>query len=155
MGAEQLMKVTESISHSVESMRQMMISGYVDPIATYINMARVEKIIKQVKDDKDVKELALKEFEKYGEKRRLFGDCEVERSEVGVRYDFSECGDTILNDMYSQRDNLNALIKEREEALKILRSSRDEVDPETGEIMHLVPPSRSSKTTLKLTFKNK
>lgn len=55
-----------------------------------------------------------------------------------------------LNDMYKTLEALKADIKEREEMLKKLPST-GMADPDTGEV--LFPPARSSKTTIKTTFK--
>ena len=52
--------------------------------------------------------------------------------------------------MYKTLEALKADIKEREEMLKKLPST-GMADPDTGEV--LFPPARSSKTTIKTTFK--
>ena len=89
------------------------------------------------------------ELAKYG-KSHQFGDCRLEEAESGVKYDYSMCGDSRLNDMYKTLEALKVDIKEREEMLKKLPRT-GMADPDTGEV--LFPPARSSKTTVKTTFK--
>ena len=111
--------------------------GEVDPITAHINISRMEAAIKLFKENTDVRDIQ-------------FGDCRLEEAESGVKYDYSMCGDSRLNDMYKTLEALKADIKEREEMLKKLPST-GMADPDTGEV--LFPPARSSKTTIKTTFK--
>lgn len=60
------------------------------------------------------------------------------------------CGDGELAEMYATLKALKVDIKEREEMLKKLPRT-GMADPETGEV--IFPPARSSKTTIKTTFK--
>ena len=123
--------------------------GVVDPITAHINISRMEAAIKLFKENTDVRDITLRELAKYG-KSHQFGDCRLEEAESGVKYDYSMCGDSRLNDMYKTLEALKADIKEREEMLKKLPST-GMADPDTGEV--LFPPARSSKTTIKTTFK--
>lgn len=126
------------------------INGEVDPLIAHINISKMEAAIKTFKDNPQVKALTLAEFEKYGEKRRTFGDCTLEMREGAVKYDFSQCGDSQLLEMYNTRDALLASIKERENTLKNLPLS-GMADPATGEVIY--PPAKSSKTIIATTFK--
>ncbi|WP_418412972.1 hypothetical protein [Alistipes putredinis] len=83
-------------------------------------------------------------------KSHQFGDCRLEEAEVGVKYDYADCGDSKLYDMYATLESLKADIKERETMLRQLPVS-GLADPETGEMLY--PPVRSSKTSIKTTFK--
>ena len=121
----------------------------VDPITAHINVSRMEAAIKLFKENADVRDITLRELSKYG-KSHQFGDCRLEEAESGVKYDYSMCGDSRLNDMYKTLEALKADIKEREELLKKLPRS-GMADPETGEMIY--PPARSSKTIIKTTFK--
>lgn len=125
------------------------VNGEVDPITAHINVSRMEAAIKLFKENADVRDITLRELSKYG-KSHQFGDCRLEEAESGVKYDYSMCGDSRLNDMYKTLEALKADIKEREELLKKLPRS-GMADPETGEMIY--PPARSSKTIIKTTFK--
>lgn len=125
------------------------VNGDVDPITAHINVSRMEAAIKLFKENAEVRDVTLRELSKYG-KSHQFGDCRLEEAESGVRYDYSLCGDSRLSDMYKTLEALKADIKEREELLKKLPRT-GMADPDTGEV--LFPPARSSKTTIKTTFK--
>lgn len=125
------------------------VNGDIDPITAHINISRMEAAIKLYKDDAQVRDITLRELSKYG-KKYSFGDCTLEESEAGVKYDYSLCGDSKLADMYATMDALKADIKERETMLRNLPMS-GMVDPDYGEVIY--PPARSSKTTIKTTFK--
>lgn len=127
------------------------VNGEIDPITAHINISRMEAAIKLYKDNAGVRDITLRELSKYG-KSHQFGDCRLEESESGVKYDYSMCGDSKLADMYATMEALKADIKEREEMLKRLPRA-GMADPDTGEI--LFPPVKSSKTIIKTTFKKK
>lgn len=125
------------------------VNGEVDPITAHINISRMEAAIKLFKENTYVRDITLRELAKYG-KSHQFGDCRLEECESGVKYDYSMCGDSRLNDMYKTLEALKMDIKEREMMLRNMPVS-GLADPDTGEV--LFPPARSSKTTIKTTFK--
>lgn len=127
------------------------VNGDIDPIKAHINVSRMEAAIKLYKDNDDVRRITLDVLAKYG-KTATFGDCKLEEAETGVRYDYSGCGDSKLAAMYETLEALKADIKAREDMLKHLQP-QGAADPETGEIMY--PPARSSKTTIRTTFKKR
>lgn len=127
------------------------VNGDIDPIKAHISVSRMEAAIKLYKDNEDVRRITLDELAKYG-KTATFGDCKLEEAETGVRYDFSGCNDSKLSAMYETLEALKADIKAREDMLKSLQPG-EAVDPNTGEFMY--PPARSSKTTIRTTFKKR
>lgn len=144
----QLLRETAPVGELADRAISAVVEGHVDPIAAWCNIRRMKAAIELFEKDKQVMDITLRELSKYGQ-RQQFGDCMLEECEAGVRYDFSECGDSKLSDMYATRDALLADIKERESMLKALPVS-GMADPETGELIY--PPARSSKTTIKTTF---
>lgn len=144
-----LLRETSTIADLAHRAISAVVNGEVDPITAWANIRRMKSAIELFEKDKQVMDITLRELSKYGQ-RHQFGDCLLEECEAGVRYDFSECGDSKLSDMYATRDALLADIKEREAMLKALPVS-GMADPETGELIY--PPARSSKTTIKTTFK--
>lgn len=133
----------------VEKAIQAVVDGEIDPITAHINVSRMEAAIKAYKDNAQVRAITLNELGKYG-KRQAFGDCTLEMKEGGVKYDFSQCGDSQLMEMYATRDALLADIKDREAMLKALPLSGVAL-PDTGEVVY--PPAKSSKTIITTTFK--
>ena len=125
------------------------VNGDISPIDAHIQISRMENAIKQFKDDAQVRDITLRELSKYG-KSHQFGDCRLEEAESGVKYDYSMCGDSELNDMYKTLEALKADIKERETMLRNLPRS-GVVAPETGDLrpapvrQSSKPPSKSSR----------
>lgn len=144
-----LLQKTTSVRDMADCAISAVVNGEVDPITIYINISRMENAIKAFKENDQVRDITLRELSKYG-KSHPFGDCRLEEAESGVKYDYSMCGDSKLQNMYAMMEALKADIKERESTLKALPVS-GMADPDTGEV--LFPPARSSKTILKVTFK--
>jgi len=80
--------------------------------------------------------------------------CGIELIEAGVKYDYSDCGDGVLNDLNEQVEKLNLQIKAREEMLRAIPYGKTEfvVNQFTGEMMELKAPKRSSTETYKVKF---
>lgn len=145
----QLLRETAPVGELACRAISAVVEGHVDPITAWCNIRRMKAAIELFEKDTQVMDITLRELSKYGQ-RHQFGDCTLEEAEAGVRYDFSECGDSKLADLYAIRDANAADIKAREAMLKNLPAS-GMADPETGEMVY--PPARSAKTTIKTTFK--
>lgn len=142
---------TKSAAEMAEMAVSAVVNGDIDPIKAHINVSRMEAAIKLYKDNEDVRRITLDELAKYG-KTATFGDCKLEEAETSIRYDFTACGDSKLAELYDRMNQLKAEIKGREDMLKHLQQ-QGAADPDTGEIMY--PPVKSSKTSIKTTFKKR
>ncbi len=147
----QLLLAAGSVAELAETAIAAVVGGNIDPIQAHISVSRMEAAIKAYKGDDRVREITLREVEKYG-KRATFGDCTLEVRETSGRYDFSECGCSRLADLYARREEIDAEIKALENSIKNLPPT-GMADTETGEIIY--PPARSSKTTIATTFKKR
>lgn len=145
----QLLRETASVAVLANTAIQAVIEGEIDPITAHINISKMENAIKAFKANDQVRDITLRELAKYG-KKQTFGDCTLEEVEAGVKYDFSGCGDSELEELYKMRQTLDESIKQREAFLKNIPIAGI-VIPETGEMVY--PPAKSSKTTIKTTFK--
>lgn len=145
----QLLRETDPVGQLADQAIRAVVDGHVDPVTAWVNIRRMKAAIEVFEKDTRVMDITLRELSKYGKSHR-FGDCVLEEVEAGVRYDFTDCKDSQLSDLYAIRDANAADIKAREAMLKALPAS-GMADPETGELIY--PPARSSKTTIKTTFK--
>ena len=125
------------------------VDGEIDPLVAHINITKMESAIKLYKANEQVLDITLRELGKYG-KKQTFGDCTLQEAEAGVRYDYSGCCDSRLEELYETRKALDEAIKEREAFLKSVPRSGVAI-PETGEMVY--PPAKFSKTTIKTIFK--
>lgn len=144
-----LLRETQSIAELANNAISAIADGNIDPITAHINLSRMEAAIQQVKSDDRVKDITLRELAKYG-KKQTFGDCTLEECESGVRYDYSMCNDDELAELEAMKREIEQRIKSRQATLKALPIS-GLADPATGAMIY--PPAKSSKTTIKTTFK--
>jgi hypothetical protein len=70
--------------------------------------------------------------------------------ETAVKYDFSMT--PIWNELKAAEDRASNERKDLETQLKALKKSTVNVDPETGEMVEMVIPIKSSKTTVEITL---
>lgn len=145
----QLLRETATPAILAQNAIQAVVDGEIDPITAHINVSKMEQAIKQFKADERVRDITIRELWKYG-KKQTFADCMLEEAEAGVRYDYSKCGDSRLEELYAMRQALDADIKEREAFLKSIPLSGVAL-PDTGEVVY--PPAKTSKTIIKTTFK--
>lgn len=129
-------------------------SGDTDPLKVHLHVKMMEEIIKQLNANTIYKSAILEAAEKYGEKSFSFNNAKVEIKEVGVKYDFSKCEDTILGALYAQQERLDAEIKKRETMLKSVDGKGMLVTDEvTGDTFKVYPPAKTSSTSIAITLK--
>jgi hypothetical protein len=126
----------------VESAKQEILSGYVDPVTADLHLKALEDVIVKIRKDSDVQEYTIAEAERYG-KSFLKNGTKIEVSARTTK-DYSGCGDNTYNDMIAQLEALKQQIKAREAMLST------GVNPETGETY--APPQTKTTTFLKYTF---
>ena len=128
-------------------------SGEADPELVLITLKCMESIVKEITGNEDFKACVIAEAEKYGKRHERY-NATLEVKEAGTRYNFEQCGDLELLELYTQRADLDEKIKKREAFIKTIPIEGIEVVlSDTGEIMHVYPPSKSSTTTVAVTLK--
>ena len=60
----------------------------------------------------ELRQRVIAEQDKYGKQVMTYHGATFETKEGGIRYDYSDCNDTIWNDLKQQLDALNEQIKE-------------------------------------------
>lgn len=146
----ELAKFEKPVSYYVEQVVKSIQDGEQNPLDVHLSRVKMEKILKGINDNPDIQDAVMKEFEKYGERTVEYKGALLQQQESGVKYDFSGCGDPVMDEYIRQLDDLKLKMKEREKFLKNIPVSGI-VDPETGSFIY--PPSKSSKTTIKTTLK--
>ncbi len=110
----------------------------------------MEKIFEKIKPT--LISTTIDEISQY-EKNTVIKGTEFSITEAGTKYDYSKCNDAELNDLYLSMELLKDKVKSRETFLKSLSGRLSLLDEETGEQIEIFPPSKSSTTTVKVTFK--
>ena len=125
--------------------------GHMHPLQVAAQFKFVEDIITNVKEE--LRQRVVAEQSKYGKETMNYHGASFDIREAGIKYDYSQCHDTIWNDLRQQIDAFNDKIKEREAFLKTLKERFTYIDESTGEIITLYPPQRKSTTTYSITWK--
>lgn len=145
----ELMKFDKPVSSYVEQVLNSIREGEQNPLDVHLSRAKMEKILKGINDNPEIQEAVMREFEKYGQKNVEYKGALLQQQEAGVKYDFSGCGDPLMDSYIKETESLKEKMKEREKFLKNIPSTGI-VDPETGAFIY--PPAKSSKTIIKTTL---
>ena len=127
-------------------------NGTADAIKVHLQLKAMEEIVKTLTTNESYKTHLIDAAEKNGKKFVAFNG-EFQIKEMGQRYDFTYCGDDELLEFYTQQDKLKYLIKEREDFLKKVPVSGMQKVTDSGEVITLFPPSKTSTTTVAVTLK--
>lgn len=101
---------------------------------------------------KATKENQLKEAEKYGERALNLHGFLIEKSDVGVRYDYSTCRDPEWEQLKTDFDSIKKRMEDRQGVLKAIKEHLVVVDEGSGEVTKIYPPAKSGKEGLKFTM---
>lgn len=151
---DEILQIRNTVKPSIIAKQAIraVVDGNTDPLTVWMNLQRFKVAIKYFESDNRVFDAVSKELSKYGESQR-FGDCVLTEREAGVQYDFSQCGDPYLKELYQQAEEIKANIKSRELFLKgIPPVGIEYVDERTGEVCTIYPPVKTSKTIIQTTF---
>jgi hypothetical protein len=133
-----LKQQTQIVNSAIISIKE----GTINPIKAELALKSLENVIKDIRDNQEVKSITRAETEKYGKKFDMFG-ATIENSSR-TTYDYSNCGDSVYNDMAKEMEALKARMKAREMMLKT------GVDASTGETFN--PPIAKTSEFLKIVF---
>ena len=89
---------------------------------------------------------------KYGKEGASVNGAKINIKELGVKYDFENCNDSIWNDLNIQIKELTEKRKDREAFLKNIIKMTTLVDDATGEIYTINPAIRKSTTGFTIQF---
>ena len=143
----------EERSELVKEIMNEVLNGRVNPLELHLRLKSVEEVIKTLTSHQAYKGILLDEAAKYG-KSFEYKTATVEVKEVGIKLDYSQCGNSTLADLYCQAEAIAARIKELETYHKGLPASGVEVlDPVSGELEKHYPPAKSSTTSVAFTLK--
>lgn len=97
--------------------------GYINPIQFHLAMKRMEKLVEVVSKNNDAKDIIVSEVRKNlsgnAKSIKMYG-ATLSVAATYTWYDFSNCNDIYLNELYDIQEKVKQLIKDREEELKLL-----------------------------------
>lgn len=115
-------------------------------------ISKMEMLIKEIKSNPDWIDYLREEVAKSGASVTTSSGTRIELAEVGVRYDYSVCQDTMLIELLAEQERIDELIKERQTFLKTIPVSGLDIVTTEGELARIYPPSRSSSSSIKTTI---
>jgi len=132
---------------------EAMDAGELNPLDIHYQVKAMEDFIKILSSNSRYKDYVLTEGMKHG-KSFEFNGSKMEIKETGVKYDYSNCGDQEWSAIEVEINRRKELQKEREKFLKSVPIEGIEiVSNETGEVIKVYPPSKSSPTSIAVTLK--
>lgn len=155
MDAYSVISLTPTTKEQAETFAQKLISeveeGNVNPLQLQIQLTAMQKAMDSVK--KKIADLVLTEAQKHGQKTFTIHSAQVEISELGTKYWFGDCNDPEWTKANEEELKWGDKRKERELFLKALKHSTTLLDEESGEVIKIHPPVKSSTTGIKVTLK--
>jgi hypothetical protein len=135
----------------IKRTKDMILSGERNPLEFATYLAAMEKIVKELRQDKDIEDATLNELAKHGKKSIELYGAKFTESETGVDYDYS------MNINWNMLSKIVTEAKEKqkqyEDFLKTLEGKTILVDEKTGETTECYPPIKTSKTKVTVTLK--
>ena len=128
-------------------------AGELNPLDIHYQVKAMEDFIKILTANTRYKDAVLSESIKHG-KSFQFNGSKMEIKETGVKYDYSKCGDPNWQILESQISELKDKQKAVEAHLKVLPTEGIEVvNAESGEVIKMYPPTKTSTTSIAVTLK--
>jgi len=125
-------------------------NGNVNALELLVMLRALERVSETVIDS--IQSNIDQAKDKYSEKNFEVLGAHVEKSEVAVRYKYETAKDYIWEQRKSAVDAAMSLLKEREEFLRTVREPFQMVIEETGELVEVRPPLKTSKSGVKVRF---
>lgn len=122
--------------------------GELNALQTYIRLTGVEETCKAAKEG--LKPAVLSQLAKYPKGATKELSAKAETTEAGVKYDYSQ--DATWCKLNERLETYKALLKGRETFLKGITKPLEVIDPETGEVSTIYPPTKTSTETPKITL---
>jgi hypothetical protein len=153
--SEYLNRETDYSKSSVEKVSGIIVTefklGNLDPIRFLGKLEFLSQVIEKAKSE--IREKTLEELEKYGSEAKSGikkDGITFKIKEVGVRYDYSAT--PLWVDKKSDIDKLSEELKSIEATLKTLKAKTTTLDESTGELIELLPPIKTSKTSVEISL---
>jgi hypothetical protein len=126
-----------------ETLSMEVVNGEIDPIWLHGTLTKFIKNLQALKElNENELSLDIDKFETHGYK--------FAKKEAGTKYDFTNCNHPRLADLSVKEKEINKEKKDIEALLKTLKNPTTIVDEETGDIVTINPPIKSSKTIIEV-----
>ena len=134
-----------------EAVTNNLMEGLADPLKVHLQVKCMEDIIKQITSNAIYRDLIVNEASKYG-KTFEHHNAKFEIKEAGVKYNYENCGDPILQSLEQKFEAIENELKERQKFLKAIPESGMEILVD-DELIKVYPPSKTSTTSVTINLK--
>jgi hypothetical protein len=151
LDSEPVALTKEIIRERAASIISLIDEGHLKATQVALNVKSMTDLFDAVKEE--LRGRVLDELNAYtkGEEVTLFG-ATFEVIEAGTKYDYTGCNDAEYNELTRAIDLLITKRKEREKFLRGIKNATTVVNEETGELVRILPPVKTSTTTYKTTW---
>jgi hypothetical protein len=105
-----------------------------------------------IPEDKEFTSMVRDEVAKHGKAATTPRGVKIELAEVGSSFDFTQCNDPELVTLEAEVLAANEKLKARKDFLKAVPTKGMEIITGEGEVITIYPPSKSSKSSYKVTL---
>lgn len=126
-------------------------AGNINPLTVLIQIRAMEKAFERIL--KETKDNIMREADKYPGNEFEYAGNKVTKSEHGVRYDFSNCGDPVHQRLLQIVKDAKDQLSNREFFLKSLDRPFSLLDEGTGEVATISPPTKKSTSGLNVSIR--
>lgn len=142
---------SSEVSTFFDGIKSAIINGEIDPLDVLRQITSMSNLIKEFNADKDIQDEILRESEKYGKKSFEAKNMKLQIKEVGVKYDFKNCGHSGWYEKQEKLTEVKNDIKNIETTLKTIKESSPElVDAESGEMLRPAAKTSTTKVVVSL-----
>lgn len=146
----QLTIIDRPVSEYIANIVSRIQDGEINPLDVIANFRKIEKVIDGVMKTPGILDSMIAEYDKYGQKEVEYNGVVLSKVESGVKYDYSNCGDMEYNLLVAKQKEIEKAIKERKRFLDgIPENGTTILNEETGEVIKLMPKTKTSTTILK------
>lgn len=125
--------------------------GEVNPLAVLVQLRAMQQASERIL--KEIDNNIMSEASKYPGQTFEYMGNKITKAEHGTKYDYSVCNDPVLNDLIKEQESIAAKVKVRQERLKAQTTPESILDPETGEVVIITPPTKKSKSGLNVSIR--
>lgn len=147
-------KITKNaVTETADRLITLMESGKTSAIKTLTELDFINQVVTKVVAR--ARELAVDELSSYGAEASqgvTIHGVSLKIIEAGTKYDFASCNHPEWAQIVAQETALAEKRKEIETMLKTLKAGQTIVNEDTGEVIRITPPVKSSKTTVQVTI---
>ncbi|MAB40607.1 MAG: hypothetical protein CL525_16115 [Aequorivita sp.] len=123
-------------------------AGIQEPLDLVVKIEFLKKALDQAK--KEILDDCIDEASKYEKDGASIRGVKIQVKEAGVKYNYSNT--ELWNETNREIEDNKQVLKDLETRLKTVKGTETIVQPETGEVIELNQPVKTSKTTIAITF---